>query len=245
MRISAEQRQQNEARIRAAIDRLLAGDILPGGKCDVKTLALEADVDRAAFYGTRPYAHLREEFETRLKAREQVGDIPDRREAQIARLKDDNAALRQRLADRGTTITTLTDFRKQALAQLAARHDEITRLSNQNKRAATVRLLPTPATCKRGRYAQDPPLRLLTGTARLRDPVPRPSPSRSGGHLRGMLAGAGWKVIADKSGVTRPGFAVMLRSREIEGRFPAWSAAPVRPCAAGTCRPGNLQVLSL
>ena len=68
MRISTEQRQQNEARIRTAIDRLLAGDILPGGKCDIKTLAREAAVDRAAFYGTRPYAHLREEFETRLKA---------------------------------------------------------------------------------------------------------------------------------------------------------------------------------
>ncbi len=146
MRISAEQRQQNEARIRAAIDRLLGGDIPPGGKCDVKTLALEADVDRAALHGTRPYAHRREEFEARLKARQQVGDLPDPRDAQIARLKDDNAALRQRLADRDTTITTLTGFQKQALAQLAAQHDEITRLRNQNKRAATVRLLPTPAT---------------------------------------------------------------------------------------------------
>jgi hypothetical protein len=37
---------------------------------------------------------------------------------------------------------------------------------------------------------------------------------------------------------------VMLKFREIEGRFPAWSAAPVRPCAAGTCRPGNHHVLS-
>jgi len=42
MRISAEQRQQNETRIRAAIDRLLSGDIPPGGKCDIKTLAREA-----------------------------------------------------------------------------------------------------------------------------------------------------------------------------------------------------------
>jgi len=68
MRISTEQRQQNETRIRAAIDRLLAGDIPPGGKCDVKTLAREAAVDRAAFYGTRPYTRLREEFETRASA---------------------------------------------------------------------------------------------------------------------------------------------------------------------------------
>jgi hypothetical protein len=144
MRISDEQRQQNEARIRATIDRLLAGDIPPGGKCDVKTLAIAASVDRAAFYGTRPYAHLREEFEARLKARQQAGDLPDRRDAQIARLKDENAALRQRLADRDTAITTLNGFKDQALARLAAQHDEITRLRTHNKRAATVRLLPAP-----------------------------------------------------------------------------------------------------
>jgi hypothetical protein len=145
MRISAEQRQQNEARIRAAIDRLLAGDIPPGGKCDIKTLAREAAVDRAAFYGTRPYAHLREQFEARLQASQQAGDIPDRRDAQIARLKDENATLRQRVADRDTAITTLRDFRDQALARLAAQHDEITRLRSQTKRAATVRLLPALA----------------------------------------------------------------------------------------------------
>ena len=144
MRISAEQRQQNEARIRAAIDHLLGGDIPPGGKCDIKTLAREAAVDRAAFYGTRPYAHLREEFETRLQARQQAGDIPDRRDAQIVRLKDENAAFRQRLADRDTTITTLTSFQNQALARIAAQHDEIIRLRTQDKRAATVRLLPVP-----------------------------------------------------------------------------------------------------
>jgi chromosome segregation ATPase len=145
MRISAEQRQHNENRIRAAIDRLLSGDIPPGGKRDVKTLAREAAVDRAAFYGTRPYARLREEFEARLQARQQAGDIPDRRDAQIARLKDENATLRQRLADHDTTITTLRGFRNQALARLAAQHDEITRLRTQNKRAANVRLLPAPA----------------------------------------------------------------------------------------------------
>ena len=146
MRISAGQRQQNEARIRAAIDRLLAGDIPPSGKCDIKTLAREAGVDRAAFYGNRPYARLREEFEARIQARQQAGDITDRRDAQIARLKDEVTTLRQRLADRDATITTLNGFRDQALARLAAQHDEIARLRTQNKRAATVRLLPAPGT---------------------------------------------------------------------------------------------------
>jgi hypothetical protein len=59
VRISAQQRQHNQVRIRAVIERLLRGDIPSGGGCDVTTLAREAGVDRTAFYGARPYAHLR------------------------------------------------------------------------------------------------------------------------------------------------------------------------------------------
>jgi hypothetical protein len=55
MRISATQRTESENRIRAAMDRLLRGEIPPGGKSDIKALANEAGVDRTAFYGTRPY----------------------------------------------------------------------------------------------------------------------------------------------------------------------------------------------
>jgi chromosome segregation ATPase len=95
-----------------------------------------------AFYGTRPYARLREEFETRLQARQQAGDLPDRRDAQIARLRDEITTLRQRLADRDNTITGLRDFKNRAVAQLAGQHDEINRLRSQNERAAKVRLLP-------------------------------------------------------------------------------------------------------
>jgi hypothetical protein len=68
MRINAARRQDNENRIRATIDRLLRGEIPPGGRCDIKTLADQAGVDRTAFYGNRPYAHLRAEFEQRLAA---------------------------------------------------------------------------------------------------------------------------------------------------------------------------------
>src|SRR6266536_6074951 len=85
MRISAAQRTENENRIRAAMDRLLRGEIPPGGKCDIKTLAREAGVDRTAFYGSRPYARLREEFEAKLAATVQEGDTPDPRDAQIGR----------------------------------------------------------------------------------------------------------------------------------------------------------------
>ncbi|MFG2632222.1 hypothetical protein [Streptomyces sp. NPDC048473] len=128
MRISATQRTENENRIRAAMDRLLRGEIPPGGKCDIKTLANEAAVDRTAFYGTRPYGHLRVEFERRLRALQDAGEIPDPREAQIARLKAENAKLKARIAQSDETIDELTDFRSQSLARLAAQHEEIVRL---------------------------------------------------------------------------------------------------------------------
>ena len=84
MRISAAQRIQNENRIRAAMDRLLRGEIPPGGSCDITTLAREAGVDRTAFYGTRPYAHLANRIRTPAaattarRANARPEDRPDR-----------------------------------------------------------------------------------------------------------------------------------------------------------------------
>ncbi len=143
MRLTAQQRHHNETRIRAAIDRLLRGDIPPGGKCDIKTLARETGVDRTAFYGTRPYAHLREEFEKRLETMHAAGDLPDHRDTQISRLKNEVALLRQRIDRRDATIAELTALRTQALARLAAQHDEITRLRRDVRQAASIRRLPT------------------------------------------------------------------------------------------------------
>jgi hypothetical protein len=146
MRISAAQRAENENRIRAAMDRLLRGEIPPGGKCDIKTLAAEAGVDRTAFYGTRPYARLRTEFERRLQTLQDAGEIPDPREAQIARLKAENAKLKERLATSEQTIDELTDFRGQALARLAAQHEEIVRLREAVAGTTRVSRLPPPRT---------------------------------------------------------------------------------------------------
>ena len=42
MRLRRQQLADNEAKIRTAMTRLLDGDIPPGGKCDIKTLAGEA-----------------------------------------------------------------------------------------------------------------------------------------------------------------------------------------------------------
>lgn len=66
MALSRTQRDQVERRIRAAIDRLLAGQIPHGGACDVKTLAREAGISRAALY--RTWGHLKDEFEKRRAA---------------------------------------------------------------------------------------------------------------------------------------------------------------------------------
>ncbi|MFD7703347.1 hypothetical protein [Streptomyces caelestis] len=60
MALSHQQRDQIERRIRAAIDRLLDGQIPPGGACDVKTLAREAGVSRASLY--RTWGHLKDDL---------------------------------------------------------------------------------------------------------------------------------------------------------------------------------------
>ncbi|CAG7640789.1 hypothetical protein SIM91_04170 [Rhodococcus opacus] len=142
MRITAAQRIQNEGRIRAAMDRLLRGEIPPGGNCDVKTLARAAGVDRAAFYGDRPYAHLRTEFEQRLQQSQREGHAPDPKAAQIERLRAEVDKLKTSLAQANTTIEQLTDFRTQALARLAAQHEEILRLRGAADPKANVVNLP-------------------------------------------------------------------------------------------------------
>lgn len=77
---------------------------------------------------------------------QQAGDRPYPRDTQIARLKNEVGALKQRLAQSTSTIEELTDFRSQALAQLAAQHDEITRLRASAIAASRVPRLPQRAT---------------------------------------------------------------------------------------------------
>jgi hypothetical protein len=142
VRITAAQRTENENRIRATMDRLLRGEIPSGGNCDIKTLASEAGVDRTAFYGNRPYAHLRTEFEDRLQRAQQAGQVPDPRIAQINRLKAEIDKLRNRLSQADQKIAELADFRAQALSRLAAQHEEVVRLRNAADSANRVIRLP-------------------------------------------------------------------------------------------------------
>jgi chromosome segregation ATPase len=139
LRITDQQRRATEQRIRAAMDRLLRGDIPPASGCDIKTLAREAGVARNSLYTT--YTHLKDEFDARRARLNDVGDTPDSRQARITRLSEQVAALKQRIADRDATIADLTAFRTAAVSRLAAQHDEILRLRQQIASHANVRTL--------------------------------------------------------------------------------------------------------
>ncbi|MFR9795344.1 hypothetical protein ACL02U_05450 [Streptomyces sp. MS06] len=145
-RLTAETRARNEEAIRAAMDRLLAGAIPPGGGCDLKTLAVEAGVTRTGFYpkGDRPgpYQHLAEEFERRVKDAQAAGIVTDPRAAQIERLKAQVAELKERAAERDADLAELTAFKTLAISRLAAQHEEIERLREQAAAVGNVSRLP-------------------------------------------------------------------------------------------------------
>ena len=156
-RLNEQDKSRNEQSIRAAMDRLLRGDLPPGGRCDLKTLAVEAGVTRTGFYpkknrdGTTrpgPYQHLAEEFERRLRSLQETGAVPDRRDAQIERLKAEVTQLRDRVARRDASLSELTAFKTLAVSRLAAQHEEITRLREQLALAGDVSRLPAPATSR-------------------------------------------------------------------------------------------------
>ncbi|MFF1697335.1 hypothetical protein ACFVXC_27595 [Streptomyces sp. NPDC058257] len=153
-RLTEESKTHNEAAIRSAMERILKGDLPPGGKADLKTLAALAGVTRTGFYpkknrdGTaRPgaYQHLAEEFERRLEALRDAGEIVDPRLAQIERLRAQNTEFKERIIARDEKIAQLTEFRTLAISRLAAQHDEIERLRRQVAEGRTVRLLPGTA----------------------------------------------------------------------------------------------------
>ncbi|MET7922090.1 hypothetical protein ABZU45_41225 [Streptomyces avermitilis] len=151
-RISDETRRKNEAAIRQVMNRLLAGEVPAGSKCDIKALADQAGVARTGFYPKKnrdgsprpgPYQHLAEEFERRLAELRKTGVIPDPRAAQIERLKEQVSGLKERLAERDSQIGGLTDFRERALSQIAAQRMEIERLRNVLAEPSNVRALPS------------------------------------------------------------------------------------------------------
>ena len=147
MRISNEQHIDTEQRIRAAACDLLAGEIPAGGKCDITTLARQAGVSRATLY--RSYPDLKAEFEQQLAQSRASHCAPDPRDAQVLRLKDENARLKERLAAHESALSQLGEFKTLALSRLAAQHEEIRRLRTGHTAArasGTVHDLPAGRT---------------------------------------------------------------------------------------------------
>lgn len=140
-RLTDQTRRKKEAAIRDAIDRLLRGEIPPGGKCDVKTLATASGVTRAALYST--YLHLKEEFEQRRHQLCKASVIADPREQQIERLKTEVDALKKRVAAYEQQTAELAAFRVQAVSRLATQYEEITRLRAALAADRVVRSLPS------------------------------------------------------------------------------------------------------
>ncbi|WP_084483768.1 hypothetical protein [Nocardia anaemiae] len=139
-RISDGDKTRNEQSIRAAMDRLLSGDLPPGRRCDLKSLAAEAGVTRTGFYPKKnrdgssrpgPYQHLADEFERRLHALQNASAAPDPRVQQIERLKNEVGNLKARVARRDVVVAELQQFKSLAISRLAAQHDEITQLRAQ------------------------------------------------------------------------------------------------------------------
>jgi len=139
--MTSERQVHTEARIRAAIDQLLAGTIPDGLKCDVKSLCVLAQVPRATLY--RAYPHLKAELEDRLGKAREAGHQPDPRVARIESLKAEVTALRERLSNADAEITALTAFKSQALSQLSAQHEQIVILREEHRATSpgTVRLI--------------------------------------------------------------------------------------------------------
>ncbi|WP_242572829.1 hypothetical protein [Streptomyces sp. NP-1717] len=107
-------------------------------------------MSRQLFYsrdqGATPglYQHLAQEFERRLVSRREAEEMADPREAQIERLKADQATLKRRLAEREAEVAELKAFRQQAASQIAAQHAEIERLRREASTPNLHRLLARP-----------------------------------------------------------------------------------------------------
>jgi len=136
VRTTLQQREATEVRIRAAMDRLLGGNLPSGGKCDVKSLAAEAAITRSALYST--YVHPKNEFEDRASRLRQAGAQVDPRLAHIERLQTEGEQLKERLRRQGDQIAQLTSFRTTAISQLAAQQQEIEPLRRELSRHGNV-----------------------------------------------------------------------------------------------------------
>lgn len=150
--------QPAEARIRAAMQQLIAGSVPDNLKCDIKSLCVLAGIPRATFY--RTYPHLKAEFDQQRNAAQQTGQQPDPRLARIERLKAELETLRQRLNTKNAELVNLKQLQTKALSQIAAQHNEITTLRQRLDAGPTTSTLTIPhrlATVVSGPYSEQGP----------------------------------------------------------------------------------------
>ncbi|MGW0081662.1 hypothetical protein [Streptomyces sp. NPDC003393] len=127
--MASERHAQAEARIQAAMEQLLSGDIPEGLRCDIKSLSTLSGIPRATLY--RTYPHLKREFEQRLGRLREASGEPDPRVAQISRLKEEVVQLRERISRMNQDLAERDEFRATAMSRLAAQHEEIISLRRQ------------------------------------------------------------------------------------------------------------------
>ncbi|MEV6537198.1 hypothetical protein AB0M86_47990 [Streptomyces sp. NPDC051639] len=131
-RITAEVRLRKEQAIRAAMDQLLSGELLPNQRFSLKALAQEAGVNRTGFYPKRaadgsvlpgPYQHLAREFQSRLTALMPARAIADMSE--LERLIHEVEQLKTRISRQEAAITRLIVQERAASRQLSTKQVEI------------------------------------------------------------------------------------------------------------------------
>lgn len=132
-----------EARIKAASERLLSGQVPEGHKCDIKSLCVLAGVPRATLY--RTYPHLKADFEQRLGRLRSNGEQPDSRVAKAETLKAEIVVLRDRLSTANQMTGDLEALQATALSRLVAQHDEIIALRRELEAATEGPLRVVPS----------------------------------------------------------------------------------------------------
>ena len=150
-RISDSDRARNEDAIRAAMDRILRGELPPAASATSRPWlprpASPGPASTRRRTGTAPPVRAPTSTSPRSSSGalwlcSEAGEIVDPRAAQIERLKAQVAELKDRVTKRDEALAELTAFKTLAVSRIAAQHAEIERLREQAAALGNVRHLP-------------------------------------------------------------------------------------------------------
>jgi hypothetical protein len=118
--------QRNRRRLEEAAARILAGNAtVSDGKLTLKSLATEAGVPRNYLYRSE-YVSIAEDFERRAEALRESDAVPDKREAQIQRL-------RAELAEATRLARRYREEKETALGERDRAASQVVFLTEQNR----------------------------------------------------------------------------------------------------------------